>query len=77
MADDAVIYEAMCEGLSARGEAYLYVGKTFPPGEWLEVSAAQAKTLELFKGIVTVRERGGVQAASEELEDFLRGKGGE
>lgn len=59
MADEPVIYEAMCEGLSARGEAYLYVGKTFPPGEWLEVSAAQAKTLELFQGIVTVREKGG------------------
>lgn len=42
--------EAQAEDLSPRGAVREYVGKEFPPGEWVKVTEKQAKMLQ-FKGL--------------------------
>lgn len=49
-------WEAMAETLTALGEPFACGPVSFPPGEWVDVTAGMAKRLELF-GWASVRQK--------------------
>lgn len=44
------VFEAMAADLSPRGESRVYCGKLFPPGEWVPITAREARLLR-FKAV--------------------------
>ena len=42
------VWEAMAPELNPRGTPYVCGDKTFPPGEWIEVTAGMAQRIELY-----------------------------
>jgi len=50
------VYEGMVETLNPRGMTYRGTGLEFPPGVWVELTAAQAASLHICDWL-TVREK--------------------